>query len=438
MSKLTRLIEKIFVVFSLIVFSGVITTLLNENNELTSGQSENDPISRILLFGIQIITVILIVGWRKKIIPILFKGNFILWALVGIILASALWSDTPAATLGSSNNILRVTLFGIYFSARFSLKEQLRLLAWALGIGALLSLIVAIVLPSYGVMGAGSIQTQQGTAHTGAWQGIYGHKNVLGRYMSLGALVFLLLAKSSRKYRWLAWAGLCLCVSLLLLSTSKTALIVLLAITALMPLFRTLQWNYTLAVPFFITVILVAASVATFLLENAEAILGTFGRDTTLTGRTLLWATVLYKIWQRPWLGYGYGGFWLGWEGESADVWRIVRWEVPHAHNGFLDLWLNVGLLGLAVFVLSFISAFFRSIALLRQSKNKDILCFWPLAYLTFLLLVNLTESSLMRMSIIWMLYVSVTFTIHNKSNNLTALNTLEKQQVKRTAMYER
>lgn len=408
MFKLQILIEKAFVIFVL-ALTGAKITSLNEGNSFASSQTISDLIKWIFLIVIQLVTIFLFIRWRTKIISTVIRGNVFLWMLVGIILVSVFWSSAPMVTLSASNNILWLTLFGIYFSARYSLSEQLRFLAWALGISALLSLVIAIALPSYGVMGMGDIQTQQSMAHMGIWQGIYGHKNVLGRCMSLGALVFLLLANSRRRYCWILWVCLCLCVSLILLSTSTTALIVFLTTIALIPIFKALRWNYTFAVPFFLSVILVGASLAILLLDNSESLLGTFGRDTTLTGRTLLWATVIYKIWERPWLGYGYGGFWLGWEGESADIWRVVQWEVPHAHNGFLELWLNLGLLGLTIFVLSFITACVQAVSLVRTTKTVEGL--WPLLYLMFLLFANLTESSLTRIGVVWILYVSCCLT---------------------------
>jgi len=409
-----RLFEKGFVVFTLIFFTNAITVLLNGG--IAPSGSENDPISKLCLYGIQLVTLFLIVAWHKRIIRTAIKEKF-LWILVAIIIASVFWSDMPRATLGSSQNLVRITLFGVYFGTRYSLKEQLRLLAWALGIGALLSLVLVVALPSYGVMGKGSISTPEIMSHAGAWQGVYGHKNVLGRIMVLSSLVFLLFTISSRRYRWLAGVGLCLSVALIVGSTSKSSLIILLTIVALLPFYRALRWNYTIALPFFIVVILVGGSVATLLVSNAEAILGLFGRDLTLTGRTPLWGAVLDKIWERPWLGYGYGAFWQGLEGESADVWRIVGWEPPHSHNGFLDIGLDIGLLGFSAFALSFLSVCLQAVSWIRRTKSAEGL--WTLAYLTFLLLANLTESSFFRQNSLWLLYVALTFSMHQRSDNV-------------------
>jgi O-antigen ligase len=436
---LLKQVEKVFVIFSLVFFTGAIGVLMNGGTAPSSLQI--DLISRLSSYVIQAGTFCLIFAWHRRIIRTVIQEKF-LWFLVAIALASVFWSEETRATLGGSQNLIRITLFGVYFAARYSLKEQLRLLAWAFGIGATLSLVFVLALPSYGVMGQGSIVTGEAITHAGAWQGIYGHKNILGRIMVLSAVVFLIFALSGRRYSWLAWVGFGLSVVLILGSTSKTSLIIFLTIMALLPFYRALRWSNTLAVPFFITVILVAGSVAMLLVSGAEDILGVFGRDITLTGRTDLWAAVLDKIWQRPWLGYGYGAFWRGWDGESADVWSVVRWEAPHSHNGFLDLWLDLGLLGLLAFTLSFIALCLRAVSWVRQTKTAEGL--WPLAYLTFLLLANLTESSLLRQNTLWILYVVVTFSTHNKRANQLKSNTsckqkLQQKQIKQgEAIHER
>lgn len=415
MYRFFSLAEKGFAVFSLLFFTNAITVLVNGG--MAPSGSENDAISKVCLYGIQLVTLFLIVTWHKRIIWTAIKEKF-LWILVAIILASVLWSDMPRATLGSSQNLVRLVLFGLYFGTRYSFKQQLWLLAWALGIGVLLSLVCIVALPSYGVMGKGGVSTLETMAHAGAWQGVYGHKNVLGRIMVLSSLLFFLLSSERHQYRWVVWAGLCFSILLIVGSTSKSSLIILLTIFALLPFYRALRWNYSIALPFFITVILVVGSVATLIVSNAEAILAFFGRDLTLTGRTPLWGAVLDKIWERPWLGYGYGGFWQGWDGESADVWRRVGWEPPHSHNGFLDVFTDLGLIGLLTLTLSGLSLCIQGIRWIRQTPTAEGL--WPLAYLTFLLLANLTESSFFRQNSLWLLYVSLTFSMHQRSNPLT------------------
>ena len=424
--RILNLIEKGFVVFSLLFFTGAITVLLNRGTAPNAIQS--DSISKALLYSIQAVTVLLVAVHYQQVMRTALKEK-LLWLMIAIALFSTFWSDVPTVTLANSINLVRLTLFGVYFAARYSLKEQLHLLTWVFGIGAALSFIFVLALPSYGVMGVGEITTAETIAHTGAWQGIYGHKNILARIMLLSTIAFFLSASSKGRYHWLVWANVILSVTLIVGSTSKTALIIFLTILALLPFYRALRWNYTIAVPFFIVAIFIGGGVSMLLVSSAEDILAIFGRDFTLSGRTDLWIAVLEKIGERPWLGYGYGGFWLGFNGESVDVWNAVKWHPPHSHNGFLDLWLDLGLLGLSIFAFSFIAACFRCVAWLRQNHNSEGL--WPIVYLTFLLLANLTESSLLRQNFLWILYVSITLSTYNNCVNLAGANVLLPQKVK-------
>ena len=423
-------IEASFVVFAFLFYTGAITILINGGTFL--GGTTKDPISKVSIYLIQLVTLFLVIAHHKKIIPIVAKEK-LLWILIVIALLSVLWSKQLIATLADCQNLVRVTLFGVYLATRFSMKEQLQLLAWALGIGALLSLVFALVVPSYGVMGMGSIVTLEDISHAGAWRGVYGHKNVLGRLMVLGAVVLLVAANFSGRYRWVAWAGFLITIILIVKSTSKTALITVMTILILLPIYRFLRWNYTIVIPLLITAVLVGGGVIVFLVNNAESILLSFGRDPTFTGRTPLWEAVFDKIWEHPWLGYGLGGFWRGMEGESADISILLNWEVPHSHNGFLDLWLDLGLIGLLAFVFSFLSVLIRAISWIHETKTAEGL--WPLAYLTFLLMANLTESSIMRQSIIIIIYVVVTLSMYPNRNEPDESQTLVCQKSRRGAI---
>jgi len=406
-ARLSNALEKSFVVLALFLFTGAVIPLLQEQQ---SGGSEDlvqgNPVSQAVFLMVYAITSLMLITRSRH-----FWGRFVrvatqdklLLLLVGLALVSVFWSAAPGVTLRRDVALLGTTLFGAYFVARYDLKEQLRLLAWAMGIAALLSLVIALALPSYGV--ANDLRET-------AWQGIYGGgKNVLGRVMCLSTIIFLLLAldKHSR-HRWLLWAGAGLSAGLVFMSHSATSEVILLAILLLLPLYAALRWHYALAASFFAFAVLVGAGIVTWIVADADLVLNALGRDLTLTNRTYLWPAVIEMIRERPWLGYGYGAFWLGWAGESAHVWlwnARVGLEATHAHDGFLDLCLNLGLFGVSTFALGFLLAARRAVTWARYTRGAENL--WPLAYLTFILLYNLGESAILASNdIIWLLYVAV------------------------------
>jgi O-antigen ligase len=143
------------------------------------------------------------------------------------------------------------------------------------------------------------------------------------------------------------------------------------------------------------------------LASRPDLVLAALGKDATLTGRTFLWQLASDMAARRPWLGYGYGAFWLGpgsWAGYVAD---LMHWEAPHAHNGLLDLALDLGRAGVVLYLVGYVLALRAAIARARHPFVGSAL---PAAYLVFLALSNITESALLRQfSVFWVLYVYAT-----------------------------
>jgi len=406
-AKLADVCGKGFVVSVLLLSTGALLPLLRGEGgasvppvpggpSIAPPAEGNDPMMQVMWTLVYALSLLLVVR-SKKYLHIATRDKLLL-LLVGIAVVSVLWSAAPEVTLRRSAALVGTTLFGIYLAARYDLGELLRLLAWALGIAALLSLVFAIALPSYGT---------QADYRGLVWRGVYIHKNILGYNMVLSAVVFLLLALGDRRYRWVTWSGLGLSASLILLSNSITSMITLLALLTLLPLFWSLRWHYSLAVSLYTIAVLGSGILIFWLASNTESVLEAFGRDASLTGRTQLWEPVLEMIWQRPWLGYGYGGFWLGLEGKSALVWNVSGIYADHAHNGLLNVWLDLGLLGVSVFTLGFLLTLLRALAWARLTKTAEGL--WPLAFLSFMLLHNVAETSLLLTNnVVWILYAAV------------------------------
>ena len=79
--------------------------------------------------------------------------------------------------------------------------------------------------------------------------------------------------------------------------------------------------SYLLMIPTIFLIVIVGLLANIWLLDNASTLLSSIGKDATLTGRVDLWPAVLDKIWQRPWLGYGFSEFWgTDWDSAGAYV----------------------------------------------------------------------------------------------------------------------
>ena len=82
------------------------------------------------------------------------------------------------------------------------------------------------------------------------------------------------------------------------------------------------------------------------ILLSPDLILDLLGKDATLTGRTELWYFVNIFISQRPLLGWGFGAFWCQEIRRLNEISRNLGWSIPQAHNGLLELLLEVGAIG--------------------------------------------------------------------------------------------
>lgn len=338
----------------------------------------------------------ILVHWREVFAAAM--RNVWTMALVGLGVVSTAWSVAPEVTQRRGAAWVLTTLFGVYLAARYDTRTLLKLLATALGLAAVMSVVFSIALPAYGV---------HSDMHAGAWRGVYPQKNTLGQVMVLGTVVFMVLRPSPGRWRWVGTCGAALCAALVLASTSKTALVVLMSMGLLAVLFRSLRWHFTLAVPFLIACVMVGGSMALWLAAKAEGLLTAMGKDPTLTGRTPMWEVVWEMIMRRAGLGYGYSAFWVpGPNSPAREVAKMLEWETPHAHNGFLDLALQVGLIGVGLFLLGFVVAAVRGVKLLRASH--EALALWPILFLSYILLYNMTESGLgARHNLFWVLYAA-------------------------------
>jgi exopolysaccharide production protein ExoQ len=399
-----KLIERLFVVVGFLFYSDAFIPLFKK------GIGGMGLIEKLLYYLIPFLTLVFIAIYWRSVVTLLIKEK-VYWLLIGFTLLSIAWSSAPGATLKAEINLIRVVLFGIFFAARYTLREQIKLLTLTFGVAVLFSFCLGALVPKYGVMGMGLEVDKENLNHAGAWRGIFTHKNSMGRFITLGTLIFLITSPREKNQRYAKWfltaAGVCL----ILLSTSKSSLIILGTLILLIPLFRAMRWNYSKSIPFGIMILFSLGSIITLFLDNAEIILGAMGKDMTLTGRTDLWSESLISVGEKPWFGYGLGGFWQGLQGESEVILQVMQWDVPHSHNGFIDILLDLGIVGLGLFVICFTTTYLRALFHMRQGDRFEYI--FPGLFLTFLLMTNLTESSFFRQGFMMLLFTVVTLSTH-------------------------
>jgi exopolysaccharide production protein ExoQ len=194
------------------------------------------------------------------------------------------------------------------------------------------------------------------------------------------------------------------------LSGSSTGLVVIMAALVLIPIAAMLKGQIHLAMAVGSAALLLGGIAGALFLSYPAKAFELVGRDATLTGRTDLWLAVIEFIAARPLLGYGYQAFWFG-EDVSADVKEIAGWVGASAHNGFLDLTLALGVVGATVFGIGLLICMGRAALHLRRGEGIDGV--WPLAFLLYFVLYNMTETSLLiPTDMLWAVYVAIVLSL--------------------------
>lgn len=131
---------------------------------------------------------------------------------------------------------------------------------------------------------------------------------------------------------------------------------------------------------------------------NAELV-KEVGRDPTLTDRTILWKTLL-DMHTNPLVGTGYESFWLG--PRLRWVWQQFGLEVHESHNGYLEVYLNLGLIGLSLLVWFLISSYQNICRKLRPFSGLASL---GLALWIILFFYNVSEAAF-KVHLIWVTFL--------------------------------
>lgn len=138
------------------------------------------------------------------------------------------------------------------------------------------------------------------------------------------------------------------------------------------------------------------------------------GRDATFTGRVPLWTELIKIGSHRPLLGAGYGSFWLG--KYSANLWDIFGWQPNSGHNGYIDVFMDLGLVGILLLVLIIASAFRNAFASLETEGDMGRL---KLTFILLILVHNLAESTLAKPTdFLWALFLLSSIVPGNKASS--------------------
>jgi hypothetical protein len=164
------------------------------------------------------------------------------------------------------------------------------------------------------------------------------------------------------------------------------------------------------------TFLLVMAPIGAFLLATTglyELIISSVGRDTTLTGRTELWAD-LAKIPNNPLIGAGFESFWMG--DRIRLLWQKLWWHPNEAHNAYYEMYLNLGFIGLLLQLAMIVSSYFKAsgpvVAAARGERamtiEEDIMWQYRLVFVLAITLYGWAEAAFRGSSFMFFTFLFV------------------------------
>jgi O-antigen ligase len=231
--------------------------------------------------------------------------------------------------------------------------------------------------------------------------GYFTHKQELGMLCATALLVFSYEVLFGGWRRVIALIGVTVGFWLLIESESKSAL-------AFAGVAMCLSFGILLACKYFKTTpawIIGAVTLSSLFFEKPISNIAyrLYG-DVTLTGRTDIWAFIEYQIAHKPWFGWGFHSYYGVPNSPHNQAWGFVK-DMPSSHSGFMELRLETGRIGYAIFLV-FIYASLHYIERVRRVDPRR--AWFYLSVLLFSILLNLLDSVWLTLSHLWLLQLLV------------------------------
>jgi exopolysaccharide production protein ExoQ len=313
---------------------GIVDVLVYGNWEGKVGDKITQSLNLLL-----IVSSLFLFIWGFRRTRSIGAGGILALALVSFLLLSAVWSIDPQITIRRSILYLFVIIGGVGIANNLRSNEFMDLLGTACFLTAVASIAWLVFSPENALM-----------PESGALRGIFSHKNILGQVMGVGTVtgIHKINVNSRRLLRKIFMLIVFLLVGILAKSaTSVITIIYLYCVIGIISLWRKGGLN-RIMISFSLVLLVPIAAIAALI---PDQILEMVGKDATLTGRTDLWQYVADDIYQRPLLGWGFSSFWSASNPVATEISIQLGWTVPEAHDGLLQMLLDIGAIGTGLFI---------------------------------------------------------------------------------------
>ena len=371
---------------------------------------KNNPLDRNVLAALMVLGFIALIGRRHR-FQLVLSDNGWLIAFFVFTLISLLWSVDPGTAL---KRWIRLAGDVIVILLILTERDPEETICRIMRRMAILFLPLSILLVRfYGQLGR--IYTPYGTQ---MWVGVADHKNSLGALCAFTGIVLVWRGLTRwPKVDWLDACLLALAVSLLLGSRSSTSAMVFVVGIVLLIVQSRLKKDARMlnrAIITVLIVLLVVQVVAVFFLNKslAPVFFSATGRDSSFTGRVPLWQKLIQMGSRAPLLGRGFMSFWLG-DDRVTEVWRTFTDTPMTAHNGYIDIFLDLGIVGLLIFFFLLAQTYQN---IIRSFEDNPRLGKLKIVLFAMVFFHNFTESTFGRpFAFLWLLFLLSSIVVRAK-----------------------
>ncbi|MGI9490207.1 MAG: O-antigen ligase family protein [Geminicoccaceae bacterium] len=392
-----RKIDTFVAFLGLLLFVGAFKATMTSFDPTVGGAVSIGNIRLQLTSGLVYISIMFLILLRVEKFLNFCQNNLIIIGFLLIPLFSVFWSIAPDVTARRGGALLGTSLFAMYLAFALPVERVIRILAVVYALTTIGSVFIIAAFPVYG--------THQFGDYVGLWRGLYAQKNEFGATMAMAAIVIFLCPKYTSRERLLSRIFVVLCLFLMFMSESRAAWISFGCVCAIaLAVWRASGRGSKTSVKIFL-LILISISFGAILLKNAIPLLEMVGKDPTLSGRTDVWALALDRAEDRPFLGFGYRAYWI--DENKLRLMAEESWadNINHGHNTYLDLFLELGYLGIIVFILTLGALIFKILSRIKYSN--DYINIWAISSVCFILIRGAAESTILQHADInWVLFV--------------------------------
>lgn len=380
-------IVKGYIAFCICMDADVFLRVFGNLTPSTNGRSGvvNNPVMFAFTASLTLGTCALLIPIYKRCARMLLNHPWITGLYAWSVL-SIFWSATPSMIARGGLSIWAFLLCGIIASRYLDTGETADLLCRVVVFLALLSIFFQLAFPVHETAAPG-------------WTGVYGEKNHFGIGMGVGCIAQM---ASPRRWSPMRLAQCVLFGTLLVLSQSTTSMMFVL-FTTLLYLITRLRSRYR---PLATAVLLGSVILAFALIPNfTETMFSVTGKNTNFTGRDVIWRFTWEQWQKRPVIGYGLYSFW---EAEDTLVQQWLGWNPRQAHNGFLEVGVTTGFVGVALLVGSLCSGL--ALVFKARRRGHTTAALWLALSWAAIMIDNLTEADFMIPGPLWFTYCLVYF----------------------------